>query len=163
MCIRDSGTLLHMVNHSLIKLVLFMAAGVIFMNTHALNLNEIRGFGRKKPLLMGIFLTGALAIAGIPLFGGYISKTLLHESILEYGSAGVMRAVEYIFLLSGGLTAAYMTKLFSAIFLERNENSEVQEKFDQMPVFMNRESTFALTGSAVLLLVWGLFLSLIHI
>ena len=37
------GTFLHMVNHSLIKLVLFMAAGVIFMNTHALDLNEIRG------------------------------------------------------------------------------------------------------------------------
>ena len=31
------GTMLHMVNHSMIKLVLFMAAGVIFMNTHALD------------------------------------------------------------------------------------------------------------------------------
>ena len=79
------GTLLHMVNHSLIKLVLFMAAGVVFMNVHALDLNEIRGFGRKKPLLKSVFLAGALAIGGIPLFSGYISKTLLHESILEYG------------------------------------------------------------------------------
>ena len=43
--------MLHMFNHSMIKLVLFMAAGVIFMNTHALDLNEIRGYGRKKPLL----------------------------------------------------------------------------------------------------------------
>lgn len=42
------GSLLHMVNHSLIKLVLFMAAGVVFMNLHKLNLNEIRGFGRKN-------------------------------------------------------------------------------------------------------------------
>lgn len=151
------GTLLHMVNHSMIKLVLFMAAGVIFMNTHALNLNEIRGFGRKKPLLMGIFLVGALAISGIPLFGGYISKTLLHESIVEFGSGSVIRAVEYIFLFSGGLTVAYMTKLFSAIFLENNESREVQERFDQTPQCMNKESTFALTGSAVVLLVWGLF------
>ena len=30
------GSLLHMVNHSLIKLVLFMAAGVVFMNLHKL-------------------------------------------------------------------------------------------------------------------------------
>ena len=58
------GTLLHMVNHSMIKLVLFMAAGVIFMNTHALDLNAIRGYGRNKPLLKVIFGTGALAIAG---------------------------------------------------------------------------------------------------
>ncbi|MFR8338899.1 MAG: hypothetical protein ACLVAW_20765 [Eisenbergiella massiliensis] len=41
------GSLLHMVNHSLIKLVLFMAAGVVFMNLHKLNLNEIRGLAGK--------------------------------------------------------------------------------------------------------------------
>jgi hydrogenase-4 component B len=151
------GTLLHMVNHSMIKLVLFMAAGVIFMNTHALNLNEIRGFGRKKPLLKGIFLIGALAIGGIPFFGGYISKTLLHESIVEYGGGLVMKAVEYIFLFSGGLTVAYMTKLYVAIFMEENESAEVQRKFDHMKQYMNPQSTFALAGSALLLLIWGLF------
>ena len=53
-------------------------------NLHALELNEIRGFGRKKPLLKAIYLMGALGIGGIPLFSGYISKTLLHESIVEY-------------------------------------------------------------------------------
>lgn len=151
------GTLLHMVNHSLIKLVLFMAAGVIFMNTHSLDLNEIRGFGRRKPLLKGIFLIGALAIGGIPLFGGYISKTLLHESIVEFGGGWILRAVEYVFLFSGGLTVAYMTKLFAAIFVETNENREVQRKFDQEKRYMNGQSAFALAGSAVLLLIWGLF------
>ncbi len=151
------GTLLHMVNHSMIKLVLFMAAGVIFMNTHALDLNEIRGYGRKKPLLKAIFLVGALAIGGIPFFGGYISKTLLHESIVEYGGGWIMRAVEYIFLFSGGLTVAYMTKLFVAIFVERNESAERQRKYDAQKDYMNGASTFALAGSALALLVWGLF------
>lgn len=151
------GTFLHMLNHSMIKLVLFMAAGVIFMNAHALDLNEIRGFGRKKPLLKYIFLTGALAIGGIPLFGGYISKTLLHESILEYGGGGLMKAVEVIFLLSGGLTLAYMTKLFIAVFVEENKDGEKQKHFDEQAHYMNRESCFALAGSAVVLLVWGLF------
>lgn len=151
------GTLLHMVNHSMIKLVLFMAAGVIFMNTHALNLNEIRGFGRKKPLLKGIFLVGALAIGGIPFFGGYVSKTLLHESIVEYAGGWGMRAVEYIFLFSGGLTVAYMTKLFTAIFIESNTNAEVQRKFDRMKPYMSAKSCFALSGSALVLLIWGLF------
>lgn len=151
------GTLLHMVNHSMIKLVLFMAAGVIFMNTHALNLNEIRGFGRKKPLLKVIFFIGALTIAGIPMFGGYISKTLLHESIVEYGGGLIFKAVEWIFLISGGLTVAYMTKLYVAIFAERNENAQVQRKYDGMKKYMNLQSSAALTISAVLLLVWGLF------
>ncbi|MCD8370690.1 MAG: sodium:proton antiporter, partial [Clostridiales bacterium] len=123
------GTVLHMVNHSLIKLVLFQAAGVIYWNAHALNLNEIRGFGRKKPLLKIIFLAGALAIGGIPFFGGYISKTLLHESIVEYGSVGAMRTLEYVFQFSGGLTVAYMTKMFVAIFLEENEDRNRQKKY----------------------------------
>ena len=151
------GSMLHMINHSLIKLVLFMAAGVIFMNAHSLDLNEIRGFGRKKPLLKAIFLTGALAIGGIPLFGGYISKTLIHESIVEFGGGLAMKAVEWIFLFSGGLTVAYMTKLFAAIFVEENENKEIQRKYDQMKQYMNRESAFALAGSALILLIWGLF------
>lgn len=151
------GTLLHMVNHSLIKLVLFMAAGVVFMNAHALDLNEIRGFGRKKPLLKIIFLIGALAIGGIPLFGGYISKTLLHESILEYGGGSLMKAVEIIFLISGGLTIAYMSKIFIAVFVEKNKDAGKQARYDEKRKYMNPGSGFALGVSAFVLFLWGLF------
>lgn len=151
------GTLLHMMNHSMIKLVLFMAAGVIYMNAHALDLNVIRGYGRKKPLLKVIFLVGALAIGGIPCFGGYISKTLLHESILEYGGGWIFQALEYLFLLSGGMTVAYMTKLFVSICVEKNADEGLQRKYDAQKTYMNPASTFALAGSALVLLIWGLF------
>ena len=151
------GTMLHMVNHSMIKLVLFMSAGVIYMNTHALNLNTIRGFGKNKPLLKVIFLVGALAIGGIPLFSGYISKTLLHESIVHFGGSLFMTVIEWVFLFSGGLTIAYMTKLFVAIFIESNTDETVQAKYDSKKKYMNLESTFALAGSALLLFGWGLF------
>ena len=163
------GSLLHMVNHSLIKLVLFLAAGVVFMNVHRLNLNEIRGFGRKKPLLQCLFLAGALGIGGVPLFNGYVSKTLIHESIVEYihllkegavtglFGAGAMKAVEWIFLFSGGLTVAYMTKLYVVLFVEKNENKAVQERFDgQAGRYMNRVSAFALAGAALLLPIMGM-------
>ncbi|MCD8223143.1 MAG: sodium:proton antiporter [Clostridiales bacterium] len=151
------GTMLHMVNHSLIKLVLFMAAGVIYKNVHALDLNEIRGYGRKKPLLKVVFLIGALAIGGIPLFGGYISKTLLHESIVEYGGGGWMSGLEALFLFSGGLTVAYMTKLFIAVFIEKNADPARQEQYDAQKLYINRESVFALAGSAAVLGIWGVF------
>ncbi len=150
------GTLLHMVNHSLIKLVLFMAAGVIFFNIHELDLNKIRGYGRKKPLLKGIFLIGALAIGGVPLFAGYVSKTLLHESILEYGGGALFTAVEWLFLVSGGLTVAYMTKLFVAVFVEKNIDEARQDVYDEKRPYMNRVTGFALTFSAFVLLFWGL-------
>ena len=78
-----SGLMLHMVNHSLIKLCLFLAAGVVVMNLHVLTLDEIRGWGRNKPFLKLSFALGALGISGVPLFNGYISKTLMHEGIVE--------------------------------------------------------------------------------
>ena len=61
-----------------------------------------------------------LGIGGIPLWNGYISKTLLHESIVEYSTAPVFKAMEWIFLISGGLTVAYMLKLYISIFFEKN-------------------------------------------
>lgn len=167
------GSMLHMVNHSLIKLALFMAAGVIFMNVHKLNLNDIRGFGHGKPLLNYIFLMGALSIGGVPLWNGYISKTLIHESIVaytehltafsalladgtQYLSAGMMKTVEWLFLISGGLTVAYMTKLYAAIFVEKNADPSVQERFDALKgKYMKKVSAFALTLSATLLPAMG--------
>lgn len=151
------GTFLHMVNHSLIKLVLFLAAGVVHRNTHALNLNDIRGFGRRKPLLGGIFLAGALTIGGFPLLGGYVSKTLIHEGIVEYGGDAVLRAVEWLFLFSGGLTVAYMAKLFVALFVERNGDAAVQEKYDGNVRYWRPMTAFALAGSAAVLPAWGGF------
>ena len=131
------GAVLHILNHSLIKLTLFVAAGVVYFNVHSLDLNDVRGFGKDKPLLKLAFLSGALSIAGIPGFGGYISKTLLHEGIVEYcehlaehgQSAGVYHAVEWIFLFSGGLTLAYMTRLFYILFLaERPAHQHQKER-----------------------------------
>lgn len=121
------GTVLHMMNHSLIKLTLFVAAGVIYCNMHTLDLNRLRGFGKDKPLLKYTFLAGACSIAGIPGFSGYVSKTLLHESIVEYGlevsahggSALPYTVVEWLFLISGGLTFAYMSRLFYILFMAK--------------------------------------------
>lgn len=149
------GAMLHMVNHSLIKLVLFLSAGVIYMNTHKLDLNVIRGFGRRKLFLKLCFLTGALSIGGIPLFSGYISKTLLHESILEYGGGGWMRALEILFIFSGGLTVAYMTKLFVTIFMEKNEDAALQQKYDEKKMYLTPLSAAAIGISAALLALWG--------
>lgn len=81
-----NGTCLHMLNHSLVKLVLFMAAGVIFAQVGSYELNQVRGFGRRKPFLMAVFVLAAAGVGGIPFLNGYVSKTLLHESIAEYGA-----------------------------------------------------------------------------
>ena len=163
------GTFLHMVNHSLFKLILFLVAAVIYQNTHKLDLNEIRGFGRKKPGLMFCYLMGALGIGGIPGWSGYVSKTLLHEGIVEYihavegghfqealFTAGQMKTIEWIFLISGGLTVAYMCKLFVAVFLEENRDPAIQKKYDAQKPYWKPVGAAALTATACLIPVLGM-------
>ena len=159
------GTVEHMLNHSLIKLCLFMCAGVVFMNLHKLNLNDIRGFGRKKPVLHICFLLGALAIGCIPPLGsGFNSKSLLHEGILEYihllqeegAPWGIYKALELLFIFSGGLTVAYMTKLYVCLFHEKHPTR--QAAFDAMGrTYLTRLSGAVLLASAVILPALGLF------
>ena len=152
------GTFLHMMNHSLFKLTLFMAAGVVYMNIHALDFNKIRGFGRKKPLLHFIFLCGAFGIAGIPGFSGYISKSLLHEAILEgVGEFPYLSIIEKLFLLAGGMTVCYMLKIYIALFIEKNQDASLQKKYDAIgSKYMNPLSKVTLTICALVIPVLGL-------
>ena len=132
------GLVLHMLNHSLFKLTLFLAAGAVFMNLHSLELDTVRGFGRGKPVLTFAFLMGLCGLAGVPGGSGYISKTLLHESIVEYievlehagGDPLLFRVGEWVFLASGGLTLAYMLKLFVCICVQRNTDPALQTAYD---------------------------------
>ncbi|MDO5022072.1 MAG: complex I subunit 5 family protein [Eubacteriales bacterium] len=150
-----TGTVMHLLNHSLIKLLLFLIAGWLYMLTHSLNFNDLKGVGRKRPLLALCFLVGALSISGVPGFSGYISKTLLHESILEYihllhgHNTFWLVLAEKVFVVSGGLTFAYMTKLFVCIFLEKPERI-----IDTKPV---SETKISIIISALFLLPLGLF------
>lgn len=153
------GTVLHMMNHTLIKLVLFLAAGVFAMNRGTLDLNRLRGAGRGNRLLMLTFLTGAYSVAGIPGGSGYLSKTMLHEAIVEYtgiveqaqgGFSPQMHTVEWLFLFSGGLTLAYMLKLFVTLFV-----CEPAEKMNAK-LHMNAATQAALVVPSVILWVLGL-------
>lgn len=156
------GTVLHMLNHSLIKLVLFMAAGVVYLNTHSLNLNEIQGYGRRKPGLMLIFMTGAASISGIPFFSGYASKTLLHEAVIEYvhhldalgHNSTLYQGAEWLFVITGGITFCYMLKLFIVIFVQKHPTR--QEEHDKRGRSMSALSTAALGLSALVLFALGL-------
>ncbi len=166
-----SGALFHAVNHSLFKLVLFLSAGAVFMNAHSLDLNEIRGFGRNKKSLGIAFALGSLGIMGVPGLSGYISKTLIHESIVEYAellkeekavssifSVMDIRAIEWLFLISGGFTVAYMLKLFICVFVEKNTDALRQKEYDGMAgSYMTLISKAAILVPAAFFPVSGLF------
>ena len=151
-----NGAILHMVNHSLLKLNLFLSAGAVAMNLQALNLGDIRGWGQNKPLLKLVFGIAALGISGVPGFNGYLSKTLLHEGLLEaIHASGVWAGTEWVFLFSGGLTFAYMLRLFLCLFVEKNSDPVRQAEFDRPGQYASPCSSAVLAGAACLLLPLG--------
>ena len=160
-----SGVVMHMVNHSLLKLTLFMGAGVIYMNLHKLELNDIRGFGRGKPLLHAAFLLGSLGLAGVPGFNGYLGKTLIHEGILEYAhelsAFSIYNVCEWIFLFAAGITTGYMLKIYIALFWQTHPKR--QAEFDaRNGKYMNLQTSIALVSAMVWIPVLGLFPGLLE-
>lgn len=157
------GTVTHMVNHSLFKLLLFLCAGVVTMNIHAMDLDSARGFGRHKPLLHIAFLFGLLGISGIPLFSGYASKSLLHEALTEYIvlldqsglSSTAYQLAEWLFLCTGGLTLAYMLKVYVCLFWQRNPSR--QKEYNGMKRYLTPLSGAVLLFCALLPLLLGIF------
>ena len=157
------GSFLHLLNHSMIKLPLFMVAGIIFTCMKEFDLNKIRGFGRRKPILAIITAIPILGVAGVPLFNGYVSKTLIHESMVEYiamfpemtGMAVFFKIVEGLFLFAGGLTLAYMLKIFVAVFIEKNNDPARQAEMDGKKKFASIPVIVCLAILVVALPVFG--------
>lgn len=157
------GTIGHMVNHSLFKLVLFLCAGVVAMNTHRLDLADVQGYGRNKPFLHVCFLLGVMGIAGVPGLSGFLSKSLLHEGIVEliahyagHGHAtGIYKVSEWLFLLAGGMTLCYMLKLYFCLFWMKNDR--YQAEYDKQGSYLSNPARLALGFAAALIPVIGLF------
>ena len=78
-----SGAVYHLVNHALFKALLFLCAGAVVHRTGLTKLSELGGLARRMPLVTAGFVVGALSIAGLPPFNGYVSVGLIHQGLLE--------------------------------------------------------------------------------
>ena len=68
-----------------------------------------------------------------------------------------IRLIEWLFLISGGLTVAYMCKLYVAVFVEENQNAQTQAAYDALKGhYMNRVSAAVLAVCAMLFPVMGI-------
>lgn len=116
------SVLFHTMNHMLFKVLLFLGAGLFYLNWHALDLNQIGGRGTSLWLQKLLFLAGVLAITGVPGLSGFLSKNLLHHALTEaahYRGSAWLAASEWAFVLGSALTTAYMLKLYVAVFVEK--------------------------------------------
>jgi hydrogenase-4 component B len=117
------GALLHVLNHSLFKSLLFFSAGSVYSQTHTRDMDKLGGLIKKMPKTAILFLTGAIAIGGIPPLNGFISEFLIYCGILNgINSAGISQITLMILTfaaisLIGGISILAFTKTFGTIFL----------------------------------------------
>jgi len=82
-----AAALYHMINHAIAKTLLFLSSGVYVKAAGTRNLDEMAGVGRLAPITSTAMIVGALALAGIPPFNGFVSKLLLYNALLELNLA----------------------------------------------------------------------------
>jgi len=173
-----SGAIYHVLNHGLFKACLFLAAGSILFRVHELNMFKLGGLWRKMPLTTLFWCIAALGIMGIPLCNGFVSKTLLHDAILEsgrlaghagnLGSAGWFSLVEWIFIITSGGTICYILKTTWYTFFRRPvapAGAHQEEQVEHVPRGVSSEAPrwmlVAVGALAAGVLFFGLFPGLI--
>ena len=101
------GALLHVLFHSAIKITLFMTAGVVICKTGLTHVSDLRGLGKRMPLVLVLFTLVSLGLIGIPPTGGFVSKWYLASGAMELSSAFAFIGPA-VLLISAILTAAYL-------------------------------------------------------
>ena len=129
------GALLHVLNHSLFKSLLFFSAGSVYRQTHTRDMDQLGGIIKKMPETSILFLFGAIAIGGIPPLNGFISEFLIYCGILTgINSAGISQITLMVISFAGlsmigGISLLTFTKTFGTVFL-----GSPRQKLEHEPV-----------------------------
>jgi hydrogenase-4 component B len=138
-----SGGLLHVLNHSLFKSLLFFNAGSVCQATHSRNIEHMGGLIKRMPYTSAMFLIGSLAICGLPPFNGFISEYLIYlgmfrsvSSATLYQSIALLVSIAGLTLI-GGLAVFCFTKAFGIVFLgvARSEKARSAAEVSRVMIF----------------------------
>ena len=117
------GALLHTLNHSLFKSLLFYCAGTVYQAAHTMNLEKLGGLIKAMPQTSALFLIGAVAISGLPPLNGFVSEFYLYSGLYhDLRSLSLAHTVMLITAISslaiiGGMAMLCFAKAFSIGFL----------------------------------------------
>ena len=149
--------LLHVLNHSWFKSLLFLGAGAILHATGRRDLEGLGGLIHRMPRTAFFCLVGALAISALPPLNGFVSEWLLFQAViaapelpqpaLQFASP----AVGAMLALAAALAAACFVRVYGIAFLGRPRSLEAANAHD-VPLIQQA----ALGGLALLCVLGGL-------
>jgi len=117
--------LLHVLNHSLFKSLLFFGSGAVQNATGERDMEHLGGLIHRMPRTAFFFLVGCAAISALPPLNGFVSEWLTFQAILlspqlpSWGLKFLVPAVGALLALSAALAAACFVKAFGVTFLGR--------------------------------------------
>ena len=135
------GALLHVLNHSLFKSLLFYSAGSVFQQCHTRDMEQLGGLIKRMPRTAAIFLVGALAIGGLPPFNGFVSEFIIYSGLIEGIHVNSLSQIILLVLslaglsIIGGLSLLTFTKTFGTIFLGQ-PRTELQQQPKEVSFIM---------------------------
>ncbi len=131
--------LYHTLNHAIFKCLLFLGAGAVLQSTHTRNMEEMGGLIRRMPVTALCFLTGAVAISGLPPLNGFVSEWLTYQALLAgFGSTQTLTRLVFpiagaLLALTAALAAACFVKAFGISFLALPRSEEAETAHECLP------------------------------
>jgi multicomponent Na+:H+ antiporter subunit D len=123
-----TGALLHVLNHALMKLVLFFAAGGMLQKLGTVDILRLRGFPTVMPLTATAFLIAAFSMVGIPPTGGFFSKLYLVLGAIEAGAWFFVAVI----IASSLLALAYSFFVVRIAFFKPYEDTDA-DPYEALP------------------------------
>jgi multicomponent Na+:H+ antiporter subunit D len=115
------GGIVHITNHAVSKITLFLCAGSIYVSAHKTEVSQMSGLARQMPWTMGAFAAASVSLVGLPPASGFISKWYLALGSLEHGSMWVLG----VLLASSLLSAAYLGPIVYKAYFEEAPDAEL--------------------------------------
>lgn len=106
-----TASMFHLFTHAMFKALLFLGAGAVIHYVHSNDMKDMGGLRKYLPITHLTFLIACLAIAGVPPFAGFFSKEEILLAAYQNNTA-----IYWIALITSGLTAFYMFRLYFNIF-----------------------------------------------
>jgi multicomponent Na+:H+ antiporter subunit D len=120
-----TGSLVHILNHAIMKAALFMALGAVFFRIGTVRIENLAGIGRKMPLTMGCFVIAGLGLIGVPGTAGFISKWYLAVGALDEGWPALMAMI----VASSMIAIVYIGRVVEVVWF-REPTEAVAEASD---------------------------------
>ena len=115
-----TASMFHLFTHAFFKSLLFLCAGVVIHFIHSNEMKDMGGLRKYLPIAHITFLIACLAIAGIPPFAGFFSKEEILLAAYQNNPA-----IYYVGLITSGITAFYMFRLYFSIFWNKSPDSRL--------------------------------------